>query len=207
MICNFIIGIPQFAHVIGDENDWLQFYGNYLGSIISSGGAFVILYITITNSRHEQILELRHKEILYIQDDLAKRIGAYNVSEIIRLNVYSNHQKITIWEEATRLQSIHDKYSSLLYSARLMYGNPQSAEENKFFMAYQCLLCETVTEIKKLILFLTKVDEWNENCRRRMLDFSDNFEKLSIRKQEVVEYAYNYLQSEIKKYQEHQTNL
>ena len=42
---NFILLIPTFTKIVGDNTTWLSFWGSYLGSIISAGVAFVILHI------------------------------------------------------------------------------------------------------------------------------------------------------------------
>ena len=45
VIINFILLIPAFSPIVGEDTDWLSFLGGYLGAIISAGVAFIILQI------------------------------------------------------------------------------------------------------------------------------------------------------------------
>ena len=44
-VINFILLIPAFSPIVGENTDWLSFWGGYLGAIISAGVAFAILHI------------------------------------------------------------------------------------------------------------------------------------------------------------------
>ena len=59
-VINFILLIPAFSPIVGDNTDWLYFWGGYLGAIISAGVAFVILYIqyqqnNVENNKNRQL--------------------------------------------------------------------------------------------------------------------------------------------------------
>lgn len=45
IMLNFILIIPAFTKVVGNDAEWLSFWSGYLGAIISSIAAFVILYV------------------------------------------------------------------------------------------------------------------------------------------------------------------
>ena len=45
VVINFLLLAPAFSPIVGEDTDWLAFWGGYLGSIISAGVAFIILYI------------------------------------------------------------------------------------------------------------------------------------------------------------------
>ena len=40
---NFALLVPAFSPIVGEDTDWLAFWGGYLGAIISAGVAFIIL--------------------------------------------------------------------------------------------------------------------------------------------------------------------
>lgn len=42
---NFALLVPAFSPIVGEDTDWLAFWGGYLGAIISAAVAFIILYI------------------------------------------------------------------------------------------------------------------------------------------------------------------
>ena len=50
---NFILLTPSFTAIVGDEIVWLSFWGGYLGAIISTATAFVILYIQRKDNESE----------------------------------------------------------------------------------------------------------------------------------------------------------
>ena len=50
---NFILLIPSFTTIVGDEIVWLSFWGGYLGAIISTATAFIILYIQQKENKSE----------------------------------------------------------------------------------------------------------------------------------------------------------
>ena len=45
VVINFLLLAPAFSPIVGEDTDWLAFWGGYLGSIISAGVAFIILHI------------------------------------------------------------------------------------------------------------------------------------------------------------------
>ena len=45
IVINFLLMIPAFSPIVGEDTDWLAFWGGYLGAIISAAVAFIILYI------------------------------------------------------------------------------------------------------------------------------------------------------------------
>lgn len=53
IIINFILLIPTFSPIVGDNIVWLSFWGTYLSAIISTGAAFYILYIQRNDNKTE----------------------------------------------------------------------------------------------------------------------------------------------------------
>lgn len=45
IVINFLLLVPAFSPIVGENTDWLSFWGGYLGAIVSAGVAFIILYI------------------------------------------------------------------------------------------------------------------------------------------------------------------
>ena len=200
-VCNFFIGIPHLpnTYVVGEATDWLVFYGSYIGSTISTLGAFIILYITIKNSTHRQELELRHKEILVIREDLANRFGKYCVSELVRLNSFDHPTQEKLVNEATYLQIMRDKYRGLAYSATFLYANGHNYEE-LFFEKYEDLVNETVKLIDELMKFYS-LGTWNEERQSKMLLYAQRIDFLSSKNDEVHEIAYKFYSSLVDEFQ------
>lgn len=67
-IANFLLQIPAFTDIVGNNTDWLSFWGDYLGAVISATVAFLILKVQYdqnkkenTNNRNLQISVLRYQ--------------------------------------------------------------------------------------------------------------------------------------------------
>lgn len=53
LVVNFILLIPSFTPIVGDNISWLGFWGSYLGAIISASVAFIILAIQYKQNSEE----------------------------------------------------------------------------------------------------------------------------------------------------------
>lgn len=50
---NYILLIPSFSPVVGNEVNWLSFWGGYLGSLISASVAFIILFVQRSDNKSQ----------------------------------------------------------------------------------------------------------------------------------------------------------
>lgn len=53
IIINVVLQVPAFVSVVGNNIDWLSFWGDYLSAIVSSGVALYILYKQYTQNQGE----------------------------------------------------------------------------------------------------------------------------------------------------------
>ena len=53
IIVNFVLQIPAFSSIVGNNIDWLSFWGDYLSAIVSSGVALYILYKQYSQNQGE----------------------------------------------------------------------------------------------------------------------------------------------------------
>ena len=69
---NYILLIPLNANIVGDSTHWLSFWGGYMGAIISSAVAFIILYVQYHNNSEENKSnrQLQVSALSYQQDCL-----------------------------------------------------------------------------------------------------------------------------------------
>ena len=65
-IINGLILLPSKFKFVGDDVDWLTFWGGYIGAIISAGVAFVILAIQYKQNQKENY-ENRNLQINVIE--------------------------------------------------------------------------------------------------------------------------------------------
>ena len=86
VVINFVLLIPAFTPIVGDNTIWLGFWGSYLGAIISASVAFIILAIQHKQNREEN---KRNRE-LQIEENQRNRQLQINVikhqQEQARLN-------------------------------------------------------------------------------------------------------------------------
>ena len=168
-VCNILIGLkkPNNIAVVGQPTDWLSFYGCYIGSVISTIGAFVVLSITIKDSdekfkqqlrysqnRLEQ--EFRHKEILVTVDDLVDRVASFNPEEIIRISKIAKPTQQQLQEELSYLESLRKKYKALGFSATLLYDGSNNTSEAQLLEIHSKLVTDVMGLIKETYLLLSK---------------------------------------------------
>ena len=73
-LLNYILLIPAFTNIVGNNRDWLQFYGSYIGAIVGACVAIYVLKETVSyykkedNYKHEISLlnEFRSISVEYI---------------------------------------------------------------------------------------------------------------------------------------------
>lgn len=53
VVINFVLQIPAFVQIVGDNTDWLTFWGNYLGGSISALVALFVLFKTLQQNHEE----------------------------------------------------------------------------------------------------------------------------------------------------------
>lgn len=53
VVINFMLQIPAFVQIVGDNTDWLTFWGNYLGGSISALVALFVLFKTLQQNHEE----------------------------------------------------------------------------------------------------------------------------------------------------------
>lgn len=84
IIINFILLVPAVSPVVGDNTDWLSFWGGYLGAIVSTGVAFIILAVQHqqnkdenTSNRELQKSILKHQIRTQRLNDIERRLVTY----------------------------------------------------------------------------------------------------------------------------------
>lgn len=90
---NFLLLVPVFSPIVGENTDWLSFWGSYLGAIISAGVAFIILSIQYQQNKKEnndnrelQKNVLKHQlKTQWLADLKIKLIDYYNAFHYIDL--------------------------------------------------------------------------------------------------------------------------
>ena len=126
---NFVLLIPSFTAVVGDEIAWLSFWGGYLGAIISTAAAFIILYIQRKDNESENEKNRVDNEVQNKQNrEENKKLNRANRQ--LQLNIMKYHQQYH-WLDEFRNASL--KYSqalnnnNLVLISNMMWEHPQDA--------------------------------------------------------------------------------
>ena len=73
IIINFLLLIPAFTPVVGEDVDWLSFFGSYIAAIIPALGSFIILFIQREdNHRENKKREWENERNRQLQVDVLK---------------------------------------------------------------------------------------------------------------------------------------
>lgn len=119
---NYILLIPLNANIVGDSTHWLSFWGGYLGAIISSAVAFIILYIQYRNNKKENTKNRQLQlNVLQYQQEI---VWLNNLREVMikNLQLYHSNNLIDIRNMISSnndLYHIMDKTRSIIDNLRL----------------------------------------------------------------------------------------
>ena len=126
---NFILLTPSFTAIVGDEIAWLSFWGGYLGAIISTAAAFIILYIQRKDNESENEKNRVDNEVQNKQNRVEnEKLNSANRQ--LQLNIMKYHQQYH-WLDEFRNASL--KYSqalnnnNLVLISNMMWEHPQDA--------------------------------------------------------------------------------
>lgn len=150
VVINFVLLIPAFTPIVGDNTIWLGFWGSYLGAIISAGVAFVILAIQHKQNREEN----KRNRDLQIEENKRNRL--------LQINVIKHQQ------EQARLNRIIEISAKLIASTNLAKVAEISGKIGKVGYDVVALLDDIVRDIdnhkNELDLYLKKSEkEFLEN--------------------------------------------
>ena len=126
---NFILLTPSFTAIVGDEIAWLSFWGGYLGAIISTTAAFIILYIQRKDNESENEKNRTNNEM---QNEL-NRIENEKLNRVnrqLQLNIMKYHQQCH-WLDEFRNASLAYcsafNHNDLVMIYNIMWLDPNAA--------------------------------------------------------------------------------
>lgn len=129
IVLNFILLTPSFTAIVGDEIAWLSFWGGYLGAIISTAAAFIILYIQRKDNESENEKNRVDNEVQNKQNRVENE-KLNRANRQLQLNIMKYHQQYH-WLDEFRNASL--KYSqalnnnNLVLISNMMWEHPQDA--------------------------------------------------------------------------------
>lgn len=186
ILLNFFVFMPTSRLSVGRLQDWMAFWGSYLGATISTLAAFVILYIQrkdnkIENSKNHQ-LQLNvlsyQQEVQWLSElrkAIANHICVYrenDIKEIINLTYSSSYDSVS-----QKIKAIYDTLALtdtalglvIMENPQTMIGETFKTEQGKMYTRFVSI----IKDIQLLTcLYYNKIPISNEE--------SNNLNKLIV---------------------------
>lgn len=152
IVINFLLMLPTpfKLNVLGSKEDWLSFWGTYIGGIIASSVSFVILYLTLLHNKKEAEIERANNKLTQLKKDLSERLSDIN---FVPLHINTSHN-INPSTEIERLNLLFGIYQQKMFTAKFIYENDENEFAKQFYKAYSdfiILYCNQIYSLKKIL--------------------------------------------------------
>lgn len=151
---NFILLMPSFTAIVGDEIAWLSFWGGYLGAIISTATVFIILYIQRKDNESENEKNRVDNEVQNKQNRVENE-KLNRANRQLQLNIMKYHQR-SHWLDEFRNASLA-YCSAFNHNDLVMISNIMWLKPNDAFERIK-LLFDRVTAANATFSFVRKQD-------------------------------------------------
>lgn len=159
---NFALLVPAFSPIVGEDTDWLAFWGGYLGALVSAGVAFIILSVQFKQNQDEnntnrelQKNVLKHQlKTQWLADLKIKLIDYYNAFHYIDLYnicVLMKDRKET--DKDFCVKKLHNCWSdkdNATYHIQMLFSSKTDEIENDFMemlSEYDTIFYELYTDL------------------------------------------------------------
>lgn len=147
ILINYLILKPAIFKFIGKDTDWLNFWGAYIGTILSSFIAFYVLHKQLIQNQNEnennrklQINILNYQQKSQWLTELKVKLAEYyksfsfnDINAIVdRILTKETNVIIQIKETRASLKQIIDSFNIADFSKGIMFSNELTKEESKF---------------------------------------------------------------------------
>ncbi len=144
---NYFILKPAFFEFVGKDTDWLNFWGAYIGTVLSSFIAFYVLHKQLNqnqnendNNRRLQINILHYQQKSQWLTELKIKLAEYyksfsfnDMNEIAdRILIKETNASMQIKEVRASLKQIIDRFGIADFSKGIMFSNKLTKEEGDF---------------------------------------------------------------------------
>ena len=163
VLINFIIGLehPKNISVVGDEGVWVQFYGSYIGGILTA----IIGFWAMERSSHENAknicISTKQHEITTLEHTLSNCVSLFDYSRVGAIALYLDEP--SKYEEI--LQKLDEYLSKITTTANawgVVYSNSTKQEIRDFQDVYvDCVndLTAAINQVSYKIKLLKKADD------------------------------------------------
>lgn len=118
---NFIVKINCFSEIVsGQMEDWILFFGSYLGGIITASISFVILFLTIKHNKNLKKIDNKVEEFNKLREELAYRITLLDFMKIGNIALL-NKNNCNCEAEILKLNEYHFELTRSFNAFNLIY--------------------------------------------------------------------------------------
>ncbi len=157
---NFLLQIPAFVQIVGVDADWLSFWGNYLGSSISTLTALFILFKTMQQNHDENDKNrIANKQ----ENENNRRL------QIKVLEYQQQMQWLNLFRQASAEYVLLYNANDLIAIANTFIGNPE--------VAHNMLksLFDRASKLDTVFAYLRKSDETTEELIKKISPTFDQY--------------------------------
>ena len=172
---------PFSIPIVGEDTDWLSFWGGYLGAIISTGAAFIILYIqrkdnerqnAYNRSQNKSNRQLQLNILQYQQEyqwykelkvSCIDYYNAFDQNDIINLcNLINEKKSVSLSEASKLLESLIDKNNKVTFQLEFQFSKNKDEEEIRLLKkleGYNLVYMALIYDAQYIIRQFKKNDE------------------------------------------------
>lgn len=187
IIINCLILKPAIFKFVGKDTDWLNFWGAYIGTVLSSCIAFYVLHKQLSqnqnenkNNRNLQINILKYQQKSQWLTELKTKLAEYYKSFSLNdINAIANRMLtketiayIQIKETRASLKQIIDNFNVADFSKGIMFSNQLTKEESNIIEKLKSYSDEFCALIEDLDWYVFEVYGHNgsDDTLRRMYE-------------------------------------
>lgn len=183
VLLNAIIGLnhPHNIMVVGDPSTWINFYGSYIGGVLTAIIGFLALLKETKENRRELQVSYQEKVVASLEQTLSQCVSLFDFSRLGIISMYLNDKS---------------KYDAVLHDLDMYYyhvtttanawGVLYSGREEKEIQEFQSVYHQCVTDLTHYINKITELIVQLKN------DNKEETENIILRIKEVLDKRNEY---------------
>lgn len=174
---NYILQIPAFVRIVGNNTDWLTFWGSYLGGIISTLTALFILYKTLQQNHEENE---KNREANELANENNRKL------QIRVLDYQQQMQWLNLFRQASAEYVQLYNRNDLIAVANMFIVDPKVAHNMLKPLCDRAIVCDTK------LAYWCKADEISKELRGKIATKFKLYDEVLQDIQSIITFRTNY---------------
>lgn len=187
LILNLALGrmAPSSIHIVGNDVDWLLFWGSYLGGIITATIGFFTLFIsqknfyeTIKQHNDEQIEQFKLQQAKELEKELSMRVESMSMCAHVRILNSVIKSPLTKEEAIHYINNLSDQLEiaerQLIAWCTISWPDDMSTKpsefDNKYALSFELFRDDTISTIQFLRDTITDADPNIQEKAKKLSD-------------------------------------